>query len=304
MKTPLFGIDLGGTKIEGVVLQPDGVELLRHRIETPRGSYSATLDAIARLVTHLETATGKDCARLGVGIPGSVTPEDGLIRNGNSTWLNGQPMPRDLKQLLKRPVRLSNDANCLALSESRDGAAAGAGSVFAVILGTGVGGGLVINGHLVEGAHGLGGEWGHIPLPGEVDGPACYCGRNGCVETFLAGPSIVAAYISAGGEPVGKLEDIAARAEAGERLASTVLDQHLDRLGRGLCTIVNVVDPEVIVLGGGVSNLPGLVEKLPRAIQPHIFAVQRNEVEIDVRQAHWGGSSGVRGAAWLWENSE
>jgi len=302
MTPPLIGIDLGGTKTEGVAILPDGTELLRHRVKTVKGSYEATLQTISDIVDRLDTATGVRSDRIGVGIPGSISPVTGLVRNANSTWINGRPLAVDLAATLNRKVKISNDANCLALSETRDGAAKGAASVFAVILGTGVGGGLVIDGKILDGAHGLGGEWGHIPQPGESDtGLACFCGRRGCTETFLSGPGLLRDYHQNGGEDLKSVEALAARSTEGDKDAKRALEQHLIRLARALAVIVNTVDPEVIVLGGGVSNLPGLAENLPARIAPFVFAAETDKIEIQVRRAQWGDSSGVRGAARLWE---
>ncbi len=302
----LFGIDLGGTKIEGVVLAPDGTEQMRHRVPTPRGDYDATLDAIATVVAHLEQGTGARAERIGIGVPGSPRPGDGRLRGANSTWLNGRPLGADLARRLARPVRLANDANCLALSESRDGAAAGADSLFAVILGTGVGGGIVLNGRLVEGAHGIGGEWGHVPLPGmdRQAAPACFCGGRGCIETWLSGPGLVADYARHGGAAdASRVEQIVARAEAGEAAAKRALERHARRLGRALAMVVNILDPEVIVLGGGVSRIPGLAGRLPALIRPHVFEEDPCRFAPRVVLSRWGDSSGVRGAARLWEQA-
>ncbi len=296
-----FGIDLGGTKIEGVVLTPDGHELIRQRIPTPRGDYNATIKAIAGLLGLMERETGIAAERVGMGIPGSASPRTGLVRNANSTWINGQPLERDLNDVLARPVRLANDANCLALSESIDGAAQGADSVFAVILGTGVGGGLVVNGRILAGAHGLAGEWGHVPLPDMPEGARpCFCGRRGCIETWLSGPAITQQYRDAGGH-AARLQDVVAASQRGEALARDVLGRFVENLARALGMIVNIIDPEVIVLGGGVSNLPGLREGLASAIRPHVFASPSDGIEINLRLARWGDSSGVRGAARLWD---
>lgn len=303
MTSPLFGIDLGGTKIEGVVLMPDGSEMLRHRVATPFGNYKATLREIGALINHLEHQCGRACRRVGIGIPGSISPQTGLVRNANSTWLNGRNLLDDLTRLLGREIRVNNDANCLALSEIRDGAACGAASVFAVILGTGVGGGLVIDNKIVTGAHGLGGEWGHVPLAQEAPREtACYCGRHYCNEMFLSGPSIAAAYRRKSGKEVPNVQAVAKDAAAGEALAIDVLATFGQRLARALGVIVNIVDPEVIILAGGVSNLNGLVENLARDLGPHIFTSADDGVEVAVKRAQWGDSSGVRGAARLWED--
>lgn len=299
----LLGIDLGGTKTEGVVLRPNGSEIGRKRVETVRGDYTATMDTILDLVSTLEKQAGIRFDRIGIGIPGSISAKTGLVRNANSTWINGKPLVDDLARVLGRKVRVSNDANCLALSEARDGAAQGAHSVFAVILGTGVGGGLVVNGSIVAGANGLAGEWGHTPLAHQgPDGPLCFCGRQGCMEQYVSGPAILNDYTHSGGEVLDRVETLVERAKAGEVDAIATLRRHLERLAHGLGGIVNLLDPDVFVLGGGVSNLPGLAESLPRAIAPHVFAPARDKVEIQVRRARWGDSSGVRGAARLWEH--
>lgn len=301
-----LGIDLGGTKTEILALGPGGAELYRHRVPTPR-DYRASLDAIAELVARAEAAVSPDAPRqgtVGVGIPGTVSAGTGLVKNANSTWLIGKPLDRDLAERLGRPVRVMNDANCFALSEASDGAGAGAASVFGVILGTGVGGGIVLDGTVVPGANLVAGEWGHIPLPDPTDderpGPPCYCGRRGCVETWLSGPALAADHHRVTGEERTALE-IGGLADAGEPEAVATLARYLDRLGRGLAVVVNLLDPEVIVLGGGVSNLPGLPEGAARALVPHVFS---DQVETRVVRNRHGDSSGVRGAAWLWTESE
>ncbi|NOX72924.1 MAG: ROK family protein [Alphaproteobacteria bacterium] len=300
-----LGIDLGGSKTEGVVLAADGFEIARRRVPTVKGSYAATLATVNSLVLEMEKLAGQRFGRFGIGIPGSISPRTGLVRNANSTWINNRPLGVDLERKTGRVVRISNDANCLALSEMHDGAAQGAHAVFAVILGTGVGGGLVLNGQIINGAHGLAGEWGHIPLAHEdLNAPPCFCGRRGCLEQYLSGPAIVRDYLASGGDGAENVEEISARAQAGEDLAKSVLARHLARLGQGLGTIVNVLDPEVLVLGGGVSNLPGLIKALPGAIAPHVFAAKGDMIEIKVRRAKWGDSSGVRGAARLWRLEE
>lgn len=299
----LLGIDLGGSKTEGVVLHPDGSELGRVRVETIHGDYDATLDTISELVKALEKQAQTRFDRVGIGIPGSVSAVTGLVRNANSTWINGKSLANDLARVLGREVRLCNDANCLALSEVRDGAAMGARSVFAVILGTGVGGGLVVNGEIVEGVNGLAGEWGHIPLAHEpADAPMCFCGQRGCMEQYLSGPALLRDYAEHGGEVLERVETLSERASMGEAAAVVALSRHSMRLAQGLGSIVNLIDPEVFVLGGGVSNLPGLSGRLPAAIAPHVFTPARDTIEIQVRLARWGDSSGVRGAARLWES--
>lgn len=294
-----LGIDLGGTKIEGVALDAEGNELGRERVPTPRGEYDATLDTIARLVAALERRFGGP-ASVGVGMPGIVSPATGLVKNANSTWLIGRPFDRDLERVLGRPVRLANDANCFALSEATDGAGVGAGVVFGVILGTGVGGGIVINGRILEGAHHIAGEWGHNPLPAPRDderpGPACYCGRHGCIETFLSGPG----WADDTARRTGRRADamaLAAAAAAGDALAREALTRYVDRLARALASVINVLDPDVIVLGGGLSNIAALYDEVPARWGPHVFS---DDVHTRLVRAQHGDSSGVRGAAWLW----
>lgn len=291
-----IGIDLGGTKIEGAVLDRTGAIVARHRIPSPRNAYGATLAAIAAVAAHLERAAMPGLS-IGIGMPGSLAPSTGLVQNANSTWLNGQPFQRDLEAALMRPVRLANDANCFALSEATDGAAAGAASVFGVILGTGCGGGIVIHGHLIDGPHGLGGEWGHTPLPwpsiDELAVPPCWCGRQGCLETWISGSGLAADHARVTGEALTG-EEIAASSSAA---AAASLDRHAQRLARGLAMVVNILDPQVIVLGGGLSELPHLYATLPGLMAPYIFS---DHAHVTVRPPHWGATSGVRGAAWLW----
>jgi fructokinase len=291
-----IGVDLGGTKIEVAVLDAAGAVRLRRRIATP-GGYDATLGAIAELVGAAEAELGGS-ASVGVGIPGSENPATRLIRGANSTFLNGRPLGADLEARLGRPVRLSNDANCLAMSEAADGAGRGFGSVFAVILGTGVGGGLVIGGRLVEGRNRVGGEWGHNPLPwmtaAEHPGPQCWCGQRGCIETFLCGPALAADADGPGARDASTLPE---RAAAGDARAKAALERHVERLARALASVVNLVDPEAIVLGGGLSNMAHLYEELPRLIPRHVFS---DAFSTPVLRAMHGDSSGVLGAARLW----
>ena len=293
------GIDLGGTKIAGVALAPDGRCLVEHRAAAPRHDYAATVKAVGDMVARLEAGAGAR-GSVGIGMPGSLSPASGLVQNANSTWLNGRPFGRDLEAHLGRPVRLANDANCFALSEAVDGAGAGARSVLGVILGTGCGGGLVYDGAVIDGPRGIGGEWGHNPLPwpspDEYPGPVCWCGRTGCMETWVSGPGLEADHARATGERI-TVEEIAAHAAAGEGNARATLDRHASRLARGLATVVNVFDPEVIVLGGGLSKLAHLYDVLPALVAPHIFADTR---EVAIKPPRWGDASGVRGAAWLW----
>jgi fructokinase len=305
-KPSRIGIDLGGTKIEGIVLDgANEVVVGPYRLATPRQDYEATIGAVRDLVRQLdgELASGLAPATIGIGIPGSIVKRTNLVQNANSVWLNGKPFADDLAQAIGRPVRLANDANCFALSEASDGAGSGARSVFGVILGTGCGGGLVFEGRLVDGANGIGGEWGHNPLPwptgDEIPGPECWCGRHGCMETWVAGPALERTYAEAGGEQLAAAE-IARRAEYGDAMAQAVMTAHLDRLARGLAHVVNIFDPDVIVLGGGLSNLSHLYETLPGAIARQVFS---DDPKVDVRPPKWGDSSGVRGAAWLWQDT-
>jgi fructokinase len=276
-----IGIDLGGTKTEIVVLADDGREQLRERVPTPRGDYAATVRSIAGLVFSAEAKVGAggtaSVATVGVGIPGAESRVTGLIKNANSTWLIGKPLRADLEAALGRPVRLANDANCFALSEATDGAAAGVEVVFGVILGTGVGGGIVVRGAVLAGANAIAGEWGHNPLPGdEAVRPRCYCGRHGCIETFLSGPALATD---------GGADDAAAMARYEQRLA------------RALAGVINILDPDVIVLGGGVSNLDRLYDRVPRLWGEWVFS---DHVATRLVKNKHGDSSGVRGAAWLW----
>ena len=293
-----IGVDLGGTKIEATLMGRGGVELARRRVPTPR-FYDGTLDAIAKLVFEVERDAGSG-ATVGIGIPGAVSPLTGLVKNANSTWLIGRALDKDLAARLDRPVRMSNDANCFALSEATDGAGAGAHTVFGVILGTGVGGGIVIDGEVLEGASRIAGEWGHNPLPSPKDderpGPECYCGRFGCVETFCSGPGMERDHRLVTGEDVSAAE-IAARADAGDPKASATLARYVDRLARSLGVVVNIIDPDVIVLGGGVSNIAALAPRVQALLPPLVFS---GDVATRVVNNAHGDSSGVRGAAWLW----
>lgn len=290
-----LGIDLGGTKIEVLALGADGRELLRRRIATPQGDYPATLDAITALVRQAEGELG--CrGSVGVGIPGALSLATGLVKNANSVCLIGKPLQQDLEKRLERPVRLANDANCFTLSEAADGAAAGARLVFGVILGTGVGGGLVWNGQVWPGANAIAGEWGHNPLPGETEAPPCYCGRRGCVETWLSGPGLAADHQRAG-NPALSPEQIVAGAAAGQPACEATLQRYEARLARALAGVINILDPEVIVLGGGLSRLARLYERVPRLWRDAVFS---DSVCTRLVPPRHGDSSGVRGAAWLW----
>jgi fructokinase len=299
-----IGIDLGGTKIEGLALSRDGEELARLRIPTPR-DYERTLVAIQRLVSLLEDEAFAVCGKpalgsVGVGIPGTLSPATRLVKNSNSIWLNGHAFDKDLEAIMGRPIRVMNDANCFALSEAADGAGAGAVVVFGVILGTGVGAGIVVDGLVLEGHQGIGGEWGHNSLPwpkeGEWPGPACYCGRNGCVETYVSGPGMARDHEEATGQRLSTRE-IVARAEAGDDACHATYGRYVDRLARGLAGVINTLDPEVVVLGGGMSNLPTLPDDVQDALPPHVFT---DRVATRVLGNVHGDSSGVRGAAWLW----
>ena len=302
-----IGIDLGGTKIEGLALADDGRELLRTRVVTPRGDYEATVEAIGTLVEALEAGTAGR-GTVGVGIPGVPSSSTGLVKNANSTWLIGRPLVRDLERRLDRPVRVANDANCFALSEATDGAAAGAEVVFGVIVGTGTGGGIVVRGQVLTGANAIAGEWGHNPLPwpGEEEHvmPACYCGRAGCIETFLSGPGLVRDYQRATTSAL-TAEEVVRRAGAGDSNAEAALTRYESRMARALAGIINVVDPDVIVLGGGMSNLVRLYESVPRLWEPYVFACGASGDPVRTRlvRARHGDASGVRGAAWLWPSA-
>jgi fructokinase len=294
------GIDLGGTKIEGIAIDGDGGERLRRRIASPRGDYQNTLDAVAGLVREIAQDLGAN-GTVGIGIPGTISPASGLIKNSNSTWLNGKPLGDDLSRMLDRPIRFANDANCFALSEATDGAGAGAHVVFGVIIGTGTGGGVAIDRRVLVGANAIGGEWGHNPLPGahgsESPGPACYCGRSGCIEQFLSGPALAADYTAHAWTEI-TAQEVAQRAAAGEGLAHDALARYEERMARALGSVINLLDPDVIVLGGGVSNIDRLYQNVPRLWSPYVFS---DRVVTRLVRAKHGDSSGVRGAAWLWD---
>jgi fructokinase len=296
-----IGIDLGGTKIEALAIDNKGIELARHRIDTPRDDYDATILAIVGLVHRLEEETGS-VGTVGAGIPGSFSRMTGLVKNSNSTWLNGRPLDRDLTAALGREVRIANDANCLAVSEATDGAAAGRRVVFGVILGTGCGGGVAIDAHVHEGPNGVAGEWGHNPLPWprseECPGPACYCGKRGCMEMWVSGTGIALDYKTVTGR-MRTSREIVSEFEAGERDAAAAIERFEDRLARGLAQVINILDPDVIVIGGGVSRVEHLYQALPKKLPQYVFG---GEAATPVLQAKYGDSSGVRGAAWLWPN--
>ena len=295
-----IGIDLGGSKIEGILLGSGATELARYRVATPRDDYSDTIAAIVELTAKLRQGLTAE-AKVGIGVPGSVSRRTGLIQNANSTWLIGRPLDRDLADALGGPVRLANDANCFALSEATDGAAENAHIVFGVILGTGCGGGIVVDGRLLDGPRGIAGEWGHNPLPWatseEYPAPQCWCGRKGCLETWVSGPGMAADHTRTTGETLVAVE-IAARAGLGNKGARATLSRHANRLARGLAHVANIIDPDVIVLGGGLSQLSYLYEQLPKLMAPHIFA---ECATIVIKPPKWGDASGVRGAARLWD---
>ncbi len=325
-----FGIDLGGSKIELIALDPGGVEILRRRIATPQNDYHATVAAVATLVHEAEAELGMT-GSVGVGTPGAISPASGLMKNCNSTCLNGQPLQQDIALALGRTVRLANDANCFALSEATDGAAAGAEAVFGVILGTGVGGGVVVRGHVLRGANAIAGEWGHSPLPyfqfahtqadrsatgshpatgeailhpwpspRELDAaPACYCGKKGCIETWLSGPALAADHVRYGGEEL-PAHEIVQLANAGYGPCSATLARYEERLARALAGVINLFDPDVIVLGGGLSNIARLYDTVPRLWPRYVFS---DRIDTRLVPPKYGDSSGVRGAAWLWSEA-
>jgi fructokinase len=295
-----IGIDLGGTKIEAIGLEADTLLAVRRRIATPRHEYARTIEAVARLLAEIERETGRT-GSVGVGIPGVVGHTTGLVKNANSTWLNGRPLLTDLEAALARPVRVANDANCFALSEAIDGAGRGAETVFGVILGTGVGGGIAIRRRIHEGPNQIGGEWGHNPLPWMTDeehaiAPPCYCGKRGCVETFLSGPGFERDHTLLGGATRSSPEIVRAAA-AGDAPAVQALARYADRLARALAAVINLLDPDTIVLGGGMSNLPALPSSVSKLLPRYVFS---DTVLTQVVLNRHGDSSGVRGAAWLW----
>ena len=305
-----IGIDLGGTKIEGVALDDGGAELARVRVATPKNDYPGTVKALVDIVADLERRVGgvraeREQTTVGVGIPGTVVQSTGLVKNANSTWLNGQPFQRDVSDALGRPVRMANDANCLAVSEATDGAAAGAELVFAVILGTGCGGGVAVNGRVHVGPNGVSGEWGHNPLPwateDELPGPRCYCGKHGCIETWISGTGLARDHGTRNppdsGRPMTGPEIVAA-AQAGDPAAEASISRLEERIGRSLASVVHVLDPDVIVIGGGLSNLDRLYKNVPPLIAQNLFG--GGELATPILKAKHGDASGVRGAAWLW----
>lgn len=296
-----IGIDLGGSKIEGILLDDAGAESGRERVATPQGDYTATLQAISRLVNKLEKQAGVSCS-VGIGMPGTRSRSTGRVRNSNSVCLNGQPLFRDLESLLGRTLRFANDADCFALSEASDGAAAGADTVFGVIVGTGTGGGIVCRGHLLSGPNAIAGEWGHNPLPwplaDELPGPACYCGKHGCIETWLSGPGLARDHEAQSGDAIDA-KSIAQAAASGATAARATLFRYADRMARALASVINVIDPDVIVLGGGLSNIEWLYSAVPQRWGKYVFS---DAVDTRLVRALHGDASGVRGAAWLWSD--
>src|SRR4051812_13767727 len=294
-----IGIDWGGTKIEAIALSDAGAVLARKRIATPQHDYEACVAAVARLVSGIETTLGRT-GTVGVGIPGAISPATGLVKNANSVWLNGRPLDVDMERALGRPVRVENDANCLAVSEAVDGAGAEAGVVWAVILGTGAGSGIAVQGRALAGRHRIAGEWGHNPLPWPRDderpGHVCYCGRRGCPEAFVSGTGLAADHQQRTGQGL-TVEAIVDRVRAGDMDARRTYDLFVDHLSRGLALVVDILDPDVIVLGGGLSDIEELYADLPPRIAPFVFS---DAFDTPVRKSHHGPSSGVRGAAWLW----
>lgn len=296
-----IGIDLGGTKIEGRALSPSGAEMARVRVPTPRGDYAGSIAAIVAMVRELEGAVGVSDASVGVGMPGTIVPATGLVKNANSTWLNGRPFEQDLGRALGRPARCANDANCLALSEASNGAAAGAGVVFAIILGTGCGGGVALNGRVHAGPNGVAGEWGHNTLPWarpeELPGPPCYCGRRGCLETWISGTGFEQDHKRITGQSLTGREIVAA-AIRGDAAAEASLVRLEDRIGRALCSVVNILDPDAVVIGGGLSGVDRLYANLPPVIERYLFG--GGPLRTPILKAVHGDASGVRGAARLW----
>jgi predicted NBD/HSP70 family sugar kinase len=294
-----LGIDLGGTKIELIALDADGTEVCRRREATPQGDYRGTLETIRQLVLRAERERG-ETGSVGIGTPGAISRASGRLKNSNSVCLNGQPLIEDLERVLGRPVRMANDADCFALSEANDGAAAGLPVVFGVILGTGVGGGIVVKGRLLQGPNAIAGEWGHNPLPwpqaDELPGPECYCGKRGCIETFLSGPGLARDFLQHTGQSLTGPE-ILARADSGDAAANAAFQRYEDRLARGLAQVINLLDPDAIVLGGGLSNCARLYDEVPKRWGRYVFS---DRVDTRLLPPRHGDSSGVRGAAWLW----
>ncbi|MDH5601996.1 MAG: ROK family protein [Gammaproteobacteria bacterium] len=296
-----IGIDLGGTKIEGIALDNAGHELLRKRIDAPQGNYHNTLHAIIKLVADIESTTGQT-GTVGIGIPGTISPKTDLVKNANSVWLIDKPLHSDLESLLKREVRIENDANCFVVSEATDGAAKDADIVFGVIIGTGTGGGIYVRGQSIIGANAIAGEWGHNPLPwpeqGELPGRECYCGKSGCIETWLSGPGFAIDHKTRNYQPNNiTAKDIVMLADNGDQFAQESLHLYEERLAKSLASIINIIDPDVIVLGGGMSNIKELYSTVPKLWNEYIFS---DHVSTQLLAPEHGDSSGVRGAAWLW----
>jgi fructokinase len=299
-----IGVDLGGTKIEAIALDDGGVVRARLRRPAPQGDYANTIAAVVELVGEVERSAGVGPSPVGLGMPGGISPATGLVKGANSTWLIGHPFDVDLAAVLHRPLKVANDANCFAVSEARDGAAAGSAIVFGVILGTGVGGGIVVDGRPLTGANAISGEWGHNPLPWPKDderpGHSCFCGQHGCIETWLSGPGLARDHRAITGEPLAGAAIVAA-AEACQPAAAASLARYEERLARALAHVVNILDPHVIVLGGGLSNIARLYRNLPALMQPRVFS---DHVATKILPPRHGDSSGVRGAAWLWSVGE
>lgn len=293
-----IGIDLGGTKIEGIALSDDGKEVFRQRVKTPQGDYQAILQSIVTLIQQLENETGHQ-GSIGIGTPGAISPATGLMKNSNSVCMNGKKVFEDLTKLLNRKIKITNDANCFALSEATDGAAEGAAVVFGVIVGTGTGAGIVVNGKVLTGPNAIAGEWGHNPLPWpqdiELPGPACYCGKNGCIETWLSGPGLTSDH-ELHANIILDAETIVSKARFGDEEAEETLQRYEDRMARSLAHIINLIDPDVIVLGGGIGNIKRLYKNVPKLWADHVFS---DEITTRLLPPKYGDSSGVRGAAWL-----
>jgi fructokinase len=299
-----IGVDVGGTKIEAIALAEDGTELHRQRVATPQGDYQGTIEAIIAMVGQLEIRFGIQ-ATVGLGIPGAMDRDSGLVKNANSVCLIGQPLQTDLESALERSIRITNDANCFVVSEAVDGAAVGAEIVFGVIVGTGCGGGIAIRGEAINGLNAIAGEWGHNALPwstaAELDGALCYCGHHGCIETWLSGPGFVRDYRNNGGAASIDAADIVLRAAGGESCAEAALARYEDRMARSLASVINIIDPDIIVLGGGMSNVSRLYQNVPKLWQQYVFT---NRCKTPLVPPLHGDSNGVRGAAWLWSDGE
>ena len=294
-----IGVDLGGTKIEAIVLDPQGNELLRQRVATPTGNYSATLEQICKLIKDCEQQVSQSCS-VGICIPGTLSPDTGRVKNANSTCLIGHPLDQDLQQQLQRPIKIANDADCFTISEATDGAGAGSGTVFGVILGTGVGGGIYANGQLLNGPNRIAGEWGHNPLPwrdsNDLPPQPCYCGKSGCIETYLSGPGLCNQYRLHDGGTVADVNELLQRSAQGDPAALRSFEDYCRQLAKSLALVINILDPDTIVLGGGLSNIQSLYQKIPAIWSDYVFS---DQVNTQLKPALHGDSSGVRGAAWL-----